>query len=84
MRLMFWKSEPEPEPEKLYIPLDHIEKVLELSDAYNALPAGQDKVIAFRLWRKIFVALNISMDVDEVYSLNVQNAIKPFITRKIS
>ena len=90
MNWMFWKpvSEPEvvpePEPEKLYIPFEHAEKVLGLADAYYALPRGQDRVAEFRLWRGIFVALDISKDTDETYTLSISNVLKPFITRKTS
>ena len=83
---MNWKpvSAPEPEPEKLYIQEDHIEKVLELFDAYYALPEGQDRVAKFRLWRLIHNSLGISKDTDETYTLNTNNILRPFITRKTS
>ncbi len=75
---LFGRKTEEPEPEKLYIPEEHIEKVLELSDAYNSLPGDQDRVAKYRLWRKIHSCVNLSHEYS--HALNTENALKPYIT----
>ena len=79
---LMWPFKKEtPETERIYIPVEHIEKVLELADAYSAKPGGQDNVATYRLWRKIYSCLNFSKDVNSVYEFNHSMATRLYIVR---
>jgi len=70
---------PEPEEERLYIPAEHIEKVLELWDAYQAAPLCARCVPRYRAWRKIYVSLDLPMNTDIKYNFNRESATRPYI-----